>query len=122
MSKVLSEKEVVFSSKGFEKVLITGENSFYYIDPPYRPISKTSSFTDYTKSNFNDKTQHSLKEYCDKIDKSGSFFMQSNSHSDDGFFEKLYKNRKINKLEVTRTISADGNKRKRVTEILIKNY
>ena len=122
VSKVLSEKEVVFSSKGFEKVLITGENSFYYIDPPYRPISKTSSFTDYTKSNFNDKTQHSLKEYCDKIDKSGSFFMQSNSHSDDGFFEKLYKNRKINKLEVTRTISADGNKRKRVTEILIKNY
>ena len=122
VSKVLSEKEVVFSSKGFEKVLITSKNSFYYIDPPYRPISKTSSFTDYTKSNFNDKTQHSLKEYCDKIDNHQALFLQSNSHSNDGFFEKLYKNRKINKLEVTRTISADGNKRKKVVEILIKNY
>ncbi len=122
VSKVLNENEVVFSSKGFERAAIKDKNTLYYLDPPYRPISKTSSFTDYTKSNFNDKTQHSLKEYCDKIDKSGSFFMQSNSHGDDGFFEKLYKNRKINKLEVTRTISADGNKRKKVTEILIKNY
>ena len=33
-----------------------------------------------------------------------------------------WKNRKINNLEVTRTISADGKKRKKVNEILIKNY
>ena len=48
--------------------------------------------------------------------------MQSNSYSDDGFFQKLYKNRKINNLKVTRTISADGNKRNKVKEIIIKNY
>ena len=121
-SKLLKDKDIVFSSKGFEKLIINDTNTFYYLDPPYRPISTTSSFTDYTKSIFNDKTQLSLKEYCDKIDKKGSLFMQSNSYSEDGFFQKLYQNRKINNLKVMRTISADGNKRSKVKEIIIKNY
>ena len=120
--KLLKDKEVIFSSKSFEKVVADDKEVFYYLDPPYRPISKTSSFTDYTKSSFNDKTQLDLKKYCDKIDKKGSFFMQSNSYSEDGFFQKLYQNRKINNLKVMRTISADGNKRSKVKEIIIKNY
>ena len=121
-SKLLKDKEVIFSSKSFEKVVADDKGVFYYLDPPYRPISKTSSFTDYTKSSFNDKTQHALKKYCDKIAKKGSFFMQSNSYSEDGFFQKLYRNRKIKNLNVMRTISADGNKRNKVKEIIIKNY
>lgn len=122
ISKLLKDKEVIFSSKSFEEVVADDKKAFYYLDPPYRPISKTASFTDYTRSNFDDKTQLSLKEYCDKIDKLGCFFLQSNSYSDEGFFNNLYQNRKINNLEVTRTISADGKKRKKVNEILIKNY
>ncbi len=121
-SKLLKDKEVIFSSKSFENLVADDKAVFYYLDPPYRPISKTSSFTDYTKSSFNDKTQFALKEYCDKIAKKGSFFMQSNSYSEDGFFQKLYHNRKINNLNVMRTISADGNKRNKVKEIIIKNY
>ena len=121
-SKLLKDKEVIFSSKSFEKVAANDKEVFYYLDPPYRPISKTSSFTDYTKSSFNDKTQFALKEYCDKIDQKGNFFMQSNSYSDDGFFQNLYKNRKIKTLKVMRTISADGSKRNKTKEIIIKNY
>ena len=120
--KLLKDKEVIFSSKSFEKVVADDKEVFYYLDPPYRPISKTSSFTDYTKSSFNDKTQLALKKYCDKIDKKGSFFMQSNSYSEDRFFQKLYHKRKINNLKVMRTISADGNKRNKVKEIIIRNY
>ena len=120
--KLLKDKEIIFSSKSFEKVVVDDKGVFYYLDPPYRPISKTSSFTDYTKSSFNDKTQFALKKYCDKIDKKGSLFMQSNSYSEDGFFQKLYRNRKTNNLNVMRTISADGNKRNKVKEIIIKNY
>ena len=121
-SKLLNDKDIIFSSKGFEKRIIKETDTFYYLDPPYRPISITSSFTDYTKSVFNDKTQLSLKKYCDKIDKNGSFFMQSNSYSDDGFFQNLYQNRKIKTLKVMRTISADGSKRNKTKEIIIKNY
>ncbi len=121
-SKLLNDNDIIFTSKGFEKRIIKERDTFYYLDPPYRPISITSSFTDYTKSVFNDKTQFSLKKYCDKIDKNGSFFMQSNSYSDDGFFQNLYQNRKIKTLKVMRTISADGSKRNKTKEIIIKNY
>tara|TARA_B100001989_G_C24533957_1_gene463278 strand:+ start:85 stop:951 length:867 start_codon:yes stop_codon:yes gene_type:complete len=122
ISKLLNDKKVVFSSKSFEKVMADEKEAFYYLDPPYRPISKTSSFTDYTKKSFDDEMQLSLKDYCDKVDEKGSFFMQSNSYSEDGFFQNLYQNRKINNLKVMRTISAEGKKRKKVSEILIKNY
>jgi len=122
ISILLNEKDIKFSSKSFEQFNIEEENIFYYLDPPYRPISKTSSFTDYTKSDFNDEVQKKLKKYCDKIHDSGNLFMQSNSYSEDRFFQKLYKNRIISKLEVQRTISADGSKRKKVSEILIRNY
>ena len=121
-SKLLNDKDITFFSKSFDKLILTEKDTFYYLDPPYRPISKTSSFTDYTKSSFNDKTQFLLKEYCEKIDEKGSLFMQSNSYSEDGFFQKLYHNRKINNLKVMRTISADGNKRNKAKEIIIKNY
>tara|TARA_B100001027_G_scaffold58210_1_gene39323 strand:+ start:246 stop:1106 length:861 start_codon:yes stop_codon:yes gene_type:complete len=122
VSILLNENEIEFSSKSFEELLPKDDNCFYYLDPPYRPISKTSSFTDYTKSNFNDEVQKRLKKYCDKIDLAGNLFLQSNSYSKDQFFQKLYKSRIISKLEVTRTISADGSKRNKVSEILIKNY
>ena len=122
INKVLNDNEIVFSSKSFEKVIAREANTFYYLDPPYRPVSKTSSFTNYTKRSFSERTQQLLKEYCDTIDSKEAFFMQSNSYSYDGFFQKLYKDRKINNLNVTRTISADGIKRNKVKEIIIRNY
>ncbi len=122
INKILNDNEIVFSSKSFEKVIVDEANTFYYLDPPYRPVSKTSSFTNYTKRSFSEKTQQLLKEYCDTINSKEAFFMQSNSYSNDGFFQKLYKDRKINNLNVTRTISADGSKRNKVKEIIIRNY
>ena len=122
INKILNDNEIVFSSKSFEKVIVDEANTFYYLDPPYRPVSKTSSFTNYTRRSFSEKTQQLLKEYCDTINSKEAFFMQSNSYSNDGFFQKLYKDRKINNLNVTRTISADGSKRNKVKEIIIRNY
>lgn len=123
--KLFNSVEIVFSAKKFECILIkkTDFPIFYYLDPPYRPISKTSSFTGYSsESIFTDSSQYSLKKYCDKIDKRGGFFMQSNSYSADKFFQNLYSNRKVGGLSVTRTISASASKRVSVKELLIKNY
>lgn len=39
--------------------------TFFYFDPPYRPLNNTSSFNDYTKEAFNDLAQCRLKEFCD---------------------------------------------------------
>jgi DNA adenine methylase len=47
----------------FEKVLdFAGEDDFVYFDPPYIPLSKTSSFTRYSKSDFTMKDQKQLSE------------------------------------------------------------
>ena len=35
----------------------TGGDTFFYFDPPYRPLSDTSSFNDYAKEAFNDAAQ-----------------------------------------------------------------
>ena len=125
--KIISNiiREVEFSSKSFEDVLIDKKNVFYYLDPPYMPISKTSSFTDYTsKSKNKDQVllQDKICEYCNKIDELGSMFLQSNSYLPK-FFEEKYESRFFfDKLKVSRTIGADGSKRKSVYELLIFNY
>jgi len=54
-------------------------NTLFYFDPPYRPLSDTSSFNDYAKESFNDDAQVRLKEYCDRINAGGFHFMLSNS-------------------------------------------
>lgn len=96
-------------------------NTLFYFDPPYRPITKTSAFTDYTKDSFNDDSQVRLKEYCDKINKAGYKFMLSNSDGKDNFFDTLYENYKIDRVFASRSINCNGQKRGKLTEILVRN-
>ena len=66
-SELLQKVEILTGDfeETFAKV---SENTFFYFDPPYRPLSDTSSFNDYSKEAFNDAAQIRLKEYCDKLD------------------------------------------------------
>lgn len=102
-------------------------NTFVYMDPPYRPINKTSAFTSYTKSGFNDNNQIELSEYCHNINNVGSYFMLSNSdpHNTDildNFFDDLYKDYNINRVFAMRNINSKGDCRGKVSELLITNY
>ena len=122
ISKLLNENDIEFSSKSFEDTLVNKKNVFYYLDPPYRPISKTSDFTSYTSDKFDDELQLKLKDYCEVIHTNKCFFMQSNSYSTNSFFQNLYSKFNIDNISVTRTISADGTKREKIKEIVIFNY
>lgn len=100
--------------------------TFFYLDPPYRPITK-NGFTDYNKSSFNDDTQKKLAEFCNKINQAGGKFLLSNSDSkvsdvNDNFFDDLYKNYCIERVEARRNINSKGNGRGKINEILVKNY
>lgn len=102
-------------------------NTLFYFDPPYRPLSDTSSFNDYTKESFNDDAQIRLKEYCDRINNAGYSFMLSNSDckgktESDNFFDVLYKDYRIERVWASRSINANPNKRGKLTEILVHNY
>lgn len=97
-------------------------NTFIYLDPPYKPLNKTSSFNLYNKDNFTDDEQIRLKEFCDEVTKRGGKFMLSNSATDDNFFEELYKDYKIEYIDARRQINSKGDKRGKIKEILITNY
>lgn len=102
-------------------------STLFYFDPPYRPLSDTSSFNDYTKEAFNDDAQIRLKEYCDRIHAAGYSFMLSNSdckgkNETDNFFDLLYGAYQIERVWASRSINANPNKRGKLTEILVHNY
>lgn len=58
-----------------------GETTLFYFDPPYRPLSNTSSFNDYVKEAFNDAAQIRLKEFCNRITEAGHHFIIHNYKS-----------------------------------------
>ncbi|MBQ0048867.1 MAG: DNA adenine methylase [Bacteroidales bacterium] len=102
-------------------------NTLFYFDPPYRPLSETSSFNDYTKEAFNDAAQIRLKEYCDHIHKAGFKFMLSNSdckgkNEEDNFFDVLYEAYQIERVWASRNINSNASKRGKLSEILVHNY
>lgn len=102
-------------------------NTLFYFDPPYRPLSNTSSFNDYTKDAFNDLAQARLKEFCDRIMQEGHSFMLSNSDCfntplRDRFFEDLYLDYNIDRVWASRNVNANPTKRGKLQEILVHNY
>ncbi len=127
VSKVLQKAEICFAdySACLDKV---NQDTFVYFDPPYRPISKTSSFTTYTGEEFKDKQQLELADFFKKLDtEKKAKLMLSNSDPtsedpNDVFFEKAYSNYNIFRVAASRSINSDGEKRGKINELLITNY
>ena len=103
------------------------DNTFFYFDPPYRPLSNTSSFNDYSKEDFNDNAQIRLKYFCDKLNEIGVDFMLSNSDclgkdGIDRFFDDLFIDYRIERVWASRNVNAIASKRGKLTEIVVNNY
>jgi len=102
------------------------DNTFVYFDPPYRPLTETSSFTSYSKDGFNDDSQVELAKYIDLLAKRGAYTLVSNSDpknadENDTFFDKLYSNHRILRIQANRAINSNGTKRGKINELLIAN-
>ena len=103
------------------------EQTFVYLDPPYRPISKTASFNSYSKNPFGDDEQTRLALFYRELDRAGAKLMLSNSDPQnedphDMFFEDIYAGFSIHKVLAKRAINSKGGKRGEITELLITNY
>lgn len=105
---------------------INGE-SFVYLDPPYRPLNKTSHFTNYSIDGFNDDSQKKLAEFFKDLDKKGAKLMMSNSDpknqdKQDMFFDDLYTDFTLERIPAKRNINRDASKRGVINELIVRNY
>lgn len=97
--------------------------AFVYFDPPYMPISSSSSFTGYTEHGFDYEKQVELRDECLKLHNRGVRFLQSNSYSPE--ILELYSDQKVFNIEIVqakRSINSQADKRGEISEVLIYNY
>ncbi|RPH32591.1 MAG: DNA adenine methylase [Bacteroidales bacterium] len=106
---------------------LDSEKTFFYFDPPYKPISKSSSFNAYAADEFDDKEQERLRNFCKEIDSLGHYFLLSNSDlknndTENDYFDTLYKDFNIKRVKAKRSINSNSAKRGEIFELLISNF
>jgi DNA adenine methylase len=90
---------------------------FVYIDPPYVPVSRTASFTSYTKEDFGPEQQRELAALFAVAARRGGRLMLSNS--DTPFVRELYRDFDIHTVRARRAINRDGSKRGEINEVVV---
>ncbi len=100
------------------------DKTFIYYDPPYRPVSETANFRSYSKEEFGDEAQTRLASFYKKQDANGVPQLLSNSDpcKHDLFFDRLYGEFSIRRVDATRRINSNPSGRGALKEILVRNY
>jgi DNA adenine methylase len=94
VSKVLQRVEILTGD--YKETLKYAEHpALFYFDPPYKPLSKTSSFNSYAKDEFGDNEQIELRNFCKTLDEKDHYWLLSNSDvkgkdMTDTFFDDIY--------------------------------
>ena len=95
-----------------------GKDDFIFLDPPYDVITDTS-FTDYTKDGFGSEEQRKVADLFKDLTDRGCKCMLTNH--DTPLIRELYKDFKIEVVDVRRSINRNGSDRTG-TEVIITNY
>ena len=112
VSAYLNSATIHLTSTDYREVLEKiPKGTFVYLDPPYDPISNTSSFTGYSKGGFSRDDQIRLRECCDDLTKRGIKFMLSNSSTE--FIREQYAAYNIITVQAKRSINAVASRRDR---------
>lgn len=121
INKYLNNNDINIISQDFEEAVRSAKKGdFVYFDPPYIPLTQTSSFTSYTREDFSLEDQVRLRDTVKKLTEKGVFVMLSNSSSQVAV--ELYKEFNIHYVDVNRTNGAKANSRGRIKEIIVTNY
>ena len=124
-SAVLQKVEILCGDFA-ETGRLAGPDTLFYFDPPYKPITDTSSFTSYAKEGFNDAEQIRLRDFCYQISKEKALFVASNSDPRDvnpkeNFFDTIYNHFIIKRVSAARMINSNASGRGTVSELMISN-
>ena len=98
------------------------KGDFVYFDPPYLPVSRTSSFTRYTDCDFGLDDQRRLADLCVKLDEMGCKVLLSNSDSSIISEMFAHDNWTVERVGAKRHINSDSSRRSGHAELLIRNY
>ena len=103
------------------------DDTFFYLDPPYKPLTQTASFTSYSSDVFDDCQQERLAEFCHLLDSNNHSWLLSNSdvknvEIHNNYFDELYSDFNIRRVQAKRSINSDATKRGQIHELLISNY
>lgn len=121
ISNYLNTNDITITSRDFEKsVSAVKEGDFVYFDPPYIPLTETSSFTSYTHEGFSYEDQVRLRNTVRRLTEKGVKVMVSNSSSK--LTIDLYEEFNIHYVEVSRTNGAKSSSRGIIKEVIITNY
>ena len=123
VSQYLNKARVQISNDDFADALEgAGRGDFVYLDPPYDPLSNTSSFTGYNLTSFNREEQRRLKAVCDDLHRKGCKLLLSNSATP--FIRNLYSDKSkytVIEVDANRNINSVGTGRGKISELLIFN-
>jgi DNA adenine methylase len=117
-SQVLSRAAI--HNEDFEYILEVAEpGDLVYFDPPYKPMSATANFAEYSAEGFGQEDQERLLRTVTELDEQGVQFILSNSgvmfelYDDAGFI--------VEREGATRSINSDETARGEVDEIIATN-
>jgi DNA adenine methylase len=96
------------------------DQDFVYFDPPYHPISVTSSFTSYSRFAFGAAEQEQLRDVFAQLAQRGAKVMLSNS--DCPWIRSLYQDFNIHTILASRAINSNAQKRGKITEVLVTSF
>lgn len=124
ISNFLNDSKILIENRDYKEVIKNArKEDFVYFDPPYFPVSETSSFTSYTERGFGKKEQIELRDEFVKLSKRGVKVMLSNSDVPEIY--ELYGNIEgvnIKVVDASRAINSDAKKRGKIKEVIIRNY
>jgi DNA adenine methylase len=91
-----------------------------YFDPPYSPVSPTSSFTSYHSLPFGNEEQARLAKVMRQLKKRGVYAVLSNS--DVPLTRHLYRGFNVEKVQVHRRINSRPDRRGPISELLVRTH
>lgn len=117
-SEILQHSEIY--NKDFSYILdIADPGDLVYFDPPYKPMSATASFTEYSAAGFTQEDQKRLVDTVKALDEQDVYVIVSNS----GIIYDTYtaQNFQVETVGAIRAINSDPDNRGEVEEIIATN-
>jgi DNA adenine methylase len=127
VASALRNRGVTLVHGSFDGALANaGRGDFIYCDPPYAPLSRTSSFANYTAKGFTLNDQARLQHALIAAAERGAHVVLSNSSAPD--IERLYSTGealraqlRIERVAARRAINSRADSRGPVTELIVTN-